>query len=51
MVLDGRHLSIAPREATLLETLLCRAGHVVPKKILEDQLYGLSEFLIEYRAP
>jgi DNA-binding response OmpR family regulator len=43
MVLDGRHLSMAPREAMLLETLLRRAGHVVPKKVLEDQLYGLSE--------
>jgi DNA-binding response OmpR family regulator len=43
MILDGRHLSMAPREAVLLETLLRRVGHVVPKKILEDQLYGLSE--------
>ena len=43
MVLGGRHLSMAPREAILLETLLRRAGHVVPKKVLEDQLYGLSE--------
>ena len=43
MILDGRHLSMAPREAMLLETLLRRVGHVVPKKILEDQLYGLSE--------
>lgn len=43
MVLDDCHLSLAPREAMLLEMLLRRAGHVVPKKILEDQLYGLSE--------
>jgi DNA-binding response OmpR family regulator len=43
MILAGRHLSMAPREAMLLETLLRRAGHVVPKKILEDHLYGLSE--------
>ena len=43
MILDGRHLGMAPREAMLLETLLRRAGHVVPKNILEDQLYGLSE--------
>ncbi len=43
LTLDGRHLSIAPREAKLLETLLRRVGHVVPKPILEDQLYGLSD--------
>jgi DNA-binding response OmpR family regulator len=43
MNLDGRHMVMAPREAMLLETLLRRAGHVVPKKVLEDQLYGLSE--------
>jgi len=32
-----------PRETAVLETLLRRNGHVVPKKIIEDQLYGLSE--------
>lgn len=43
MVLDGRHISMGSREAALLEALLRRAGHVVSKKVLEDQLYGLSE--------
>ena len=43
MVLDGVHHSIGSREAMLLEILLRRAGHVVSKKMLEDQLYGLSE--------
>ncbi len=41
--LGGHHHSIGSREAMLLETLLRRAGHVVSKKVLEDQLYGLSE--------
>ena len=43
MVLDGRHIPMGSREAMLLETLLRRAGNVVSKKVLEDQLYGLSE--------
>lgn len=43
MVLDGRHIAMGSREAALLEALLRRAGHVVSKKVLEDQLYGLSE--------
>ena len=43
IALDGHHHSMGSREAMLLETLLRRAGHVVSKKVLEDQLYGLSE--------
>jgi len=43
MVLDGRSIPMGSREAALLEALLRRAGHVVSKKALEDQLYGLSE--------
>jgi two-component system response regulator TctD len=38
----ARHL-LAAREATLLEALLRRSNHVVPKSVLEDQLYGLGE--------
>ena len=34
---------LPPREAAVLEALMRRSGHVVPKKIIEDQLYGLSE--------
>ena len=43
MVLQGRRHGMGSREAMLLEALLRRAGHVVSKKVLEDQLYGLSE--------
>lgn len=43
VLLDGRPLAMGPRETTLLEALLRRAGHVVSKKALEDLLYGLSD--------
>jgi DNA-binding response OmpR family regulator len=33
---------LSPREVTVLELLLRRAGRVVPKKLVEDQLFGLS---------
>jgi two-component system response regulator TctD len=39
---DGARHGIAPREATVLEVLMRRMNRVVPKKMLEDQLYGLS---------
>ena len=38
---ESRH-QISAREAIILEALLRRCDHVVPKSILEDQLYGLS---------
>ena len=38
---DLKH-PMSPREAAILEVLLRRCNHVVPKSILEDQLYGLS---------
>ena len=38
----GAQYALAPREALVLEVLMRRANRVVPKKILEDQLYGLS---------
>lgn len=41
--LEGRHIGLASREAALLEALLRRSNHVVSKKVLEDQLYGLSD--------
>ena len=34
---------LAPREAAVLELLLRRAGRVVPKKLVEDHLFGLGE--------
>lgn len=43
VALEGRQVVLGSREAMLLETLLRRAGNVVSKKVLEDQLYGLSE--------
>jgi DNA-binding response OmpR family regulator len=33
---------LSPREIAVLEILLRRSGHVVPKKIVEDHLFGLS---------
>ena len=38
---DTKH-PLSAREAAILEALLRRSNHVVPKSILEDQLYGLS---------
>ena len=35
--------AIPPREIGALELLMRRAGQVVPKRALEDTLYGLSE--------
>ncbi|RAR61435.1 DNA-binding response OmpR family regulator [Onishia taeanensis] len=40
---DGEPVSLAPRELDLLERLMLRAGHVVPKARLEQVLYALSE--------
>lgn len=41
--IDGQRLSLSAREADMLEPLLRRSGHVVPKRFLEDQLFGSSE--------
>ena len=43
ITVDGTPLAVAPREALVLEMLMRRANRVVSKKVLEDQLYGLSE--------
>ena len=42
VTIDGAPQSLPPREMTVLEILLRRAGRVVPKNILEDHLFGLS---------
>jgi len=42
VTIDGVPQSLSPREMTVLEILLRRAGRVVPKNILEDHLFGLS---------
>jgi two-component system response regulator TctD len=46
---EGRQVTVgdlprilSPRELAVLEILLRRAGRVVPKTLLEDQLYGLA---------
>jgi DNA-binding response OmpR family regulator len=42
VTIGGAPHALSPREMTVLEILLRRAGHVVPKSILEDHLFGLS---------
>lgn len=42
VVVAGSRHTLSAREAAILEVLLRRSNHVVPKNILEDQLYGLS---------
>jgi DNA-binding response OmpR family regulator len=43
LTVDGRLHFVPPREAAVLEVLLRRSGRVVPKQVIEDQLYGLSD--------
>ncbi|HET6185039.1 MAG TPA: response regulator [Acetobacteraceae bacterium] len=38
----GKVRPLPPRESAVLELLLRRAGRVVPKRLVEDQLFGLS---------
>ena len=42
VTIGGVPQSLPPREMTVLEILLRRAGRVVPKTLLEDHLFGLS---------
>jgi two-component system response regulator TctD len=42
VAIDGRTQFLAPRETAVLEILLRRVGRVVPKKLVEDHLFGLS---------
>jgi DNA-binding response OmpR family regulator len=39
----GRTVAIPPRELAALELLLRRADQVVPKRLFEDSVYGLSD--------
>jgi two-component system response regulator TctD len=39
---DGKLRAFAARETAILEILLRRGGNVVPKRLFEDQLFGLS---------
>ncbi len=43
---DGKPCYLSARELAVLETLLRRSGRVVPKKILEDNLFGLSDDVV-----
>jgi DNA-binding response OmpR family regulator len=39
----GQTVAIPPRELDALELLMRRADHVVPKRLFEDSVYGLSD--------
>lgn len=41
-VVDGEPRLLSARECAVLEILMRRKGHVVPKSLVEDQLFGLS---------
>jgi len=43
--IDGVPLDMSGREIELLELLMRRPGHVVPKRLLEDQLFGAGDTL------
>ena len=40
---SGKQLPLSARESELLDLLLRRVGKVVPKKTVEDQLFGLDD--------
>jgi DNA-binding response OmpR family regulator len=42
VTIHGVPQPLSPREMAVLELLLRRAGRVVPKKVVEDHLFGLS---------
>jgi DNA-binding response OmpR family regulator len=41
--IDGEPQDFSSREAAVLELLLRRQGRVVPKRMVEDQLFGLAD--------
>ena len=41
--IKGQTVTIARREMTVLEQLLRRAGRVVPKSVMEDNIYGFDD--------
>lgn len=43
VTVDGRALPLTAREMALLENLLRRAGRVVPKRHLEERIYGFDD--------
>lgn len=42
VTIDGDRLSLSKRELDLLEPLVRRGGRVVPRRVLEDQLFGIN---------
>jgi DNA-binding response OmpR family regulator len=42
VTLGNRPQLLSPREVAVLEILLRRSGRVIPKKLVEDHLFGLS---------
>lgn len=40
---EGKTIPISRREMGVLEQLMRRVGHVVPKDVLEDRIYGFDE--------
>jgi DNA-binding response OmpR family regulator len=42
VMVDGRPRPFAARETAVLEILLRRGGNVAPKRLFEDQLFGMS---------
>jgi len=48
---DGQPLSLARREAAILEHLLRRLDRVVPKAVLEEKLYGIDDELESNAIP
>lgn len=49
--IDGQPLSLARREAAILEHLLRRLDRVVPKVVLEEKLYGIDDELESNAIP
>lgn len=43
VAIDGRALPLTAREMALLENLLRRVGRVVPKRHLEERIYGFDD--------
>ncbi len=43
VTIDGRALPLTAREMALLENLLRRVGRVVPKRHLEERIYGFDD--------
>lgn len=42
MLVEQRPHSLSARETAVLEVLMQRPGHVVPKRVVEDHLFGMA---------